>query len=67
MQLTLPDDISQKLEQIAQKLETTPERICEVILTRFVTHRGSLIEGRREIVIEWPPREKYGIIPKEVL
>ncbi len=67
MQLALPDDVSQKLERIAQELETTPERICEVILTRFITHRGSLIEGRREVVIEWPPREKYGIIPKEVL
>ncbi|MFX0117326.1 MAG: hypothetical protein ACFFB3_22455 [Candidatus Hodarchaeota archaeon] len=68
MQLSLPDDVSQKLAQIAQELKTTPERICELILTKFISHRGSLIEGRREVVIEWPPREKYRIIPKtEVL
>jgi transcriptional regulator CtsR len=64
LQLSLPDEVSQKLTQIAQELETTPERICEVILTRFISHRGSLIEGRREVVIEWPPREKYRIISK---
>ncbi|MFQ5978481.1 MAG: hypothetical protein ACE5OZ_10175 [Candidatus Heimdallarchaeota archaeon] len=64
MQISLPNKISQRLIEIAQELDTTPERICEAVLTRFIAQRGSLIRGRREVVIEWPPKEKYGIIPK---
>ncbi len=64
MKLNLSSEITEKIQEMAKRVETTPERVCEVILEKFFSHRGSLIPGRREVVIEWPPREKYTIFPK---
>ena len=64
MKLELPSEIIEKIESTAKSIETTPERICEILLMKFFGHRGSMISGKREVVIEWPPREKYTIFPR---